>query len=308
MASGEQRAAPPRAAVRVPAFFDHRRRFEALRYVYPVVSRRAGGVSIGLNLNPDKVCNFDCVYCQVDRAVPATVTTVDPQRLVEELEVMLDAVESGRLWEEPRFASTPVALRGLHDFALSGDGEPTTSRHFERVVADLVALKRRRGLDAVKIVLITDAACLHHAPVRRALAQMDQAQGEVWAKLDAGTETFYQKVARTKVPFKRILKNLALTAAERPLTLQSLFFAWEGQGPPDAEIDAWVERVAELETHGTVAEVQVYTVARAPAEPACTALSVEALEIIAARLRARSRAPVRVHGGSAPASSAVTPP
>ncbi len=307
MASGKQQAPPSQASVRVPAFFDHSRRFEALRYVYPVVSRRAGGVSIGLNLNPDKVCNFDCVYCQVDRRVPPTLRTVDPVVVAQELELMLDAVQSGRLWEEPRFASTPEALRGLHDFALSGDGEPTTSRHFERVVAELIALKRARGLDAVKIVLITDAACLHHAPVRRALAQMDQAQGEVWAKLDAGTEAFYQKVARTQVPFRRILKNLALTAAERPLTLQSLFFAWEGQGPPDAEIDAWVDRIVEIEARGTVAEVQVYTVARTPAEPACTALAAGDLERIAARLRARSRAPVRVHGGSAPASSAVTP-
>lgn len=307
MASGKQQALATQPAVRVPAFFDHRRRFEALRYVYPVVSRRAGGLSIGLNLNPDKVCNFDCVYCQVDRHVAPTVRTVDPALVARELELMLDLVASGGLWEDPRFASTPPEFRGLHDVALSGDGEPTTSRHFERVVGDLIALKRARGLDAVKIVLITDAACLHHAPVRRALTQMDQAQGEVWAKLDAGTEAFYRKVARTQVPFRRILKNLALTAAERPLTLQSLFFAYEGLGPPDAEIDAWVERVTEIEAAGRVAEVQVYTVARRPAEPACTALSVDDLEQIAARLRARSRAPVRVHGGSAPASGTVTP-
>ncbi|MEZ4268199.1 MAG: radical SAM protein [Myxococcota bacterium] len=299
---------PPRdSGAGVPAFFDHRRRFDELRYVYPVVSRRAGGLSIGLNLNPDKVCNFDCVYCQVDRHVPPQVRTVDPARVAEELVAMLDATESGRLWELPRFASTPPQLRGLHDFALSGDGEPTTSPHFERVVSDLIALKRARGLDAVKIVLITDAACLHHAPVRRALAQMDGAQGEVWAKLDAGTEAFYRRVARTRVPFSRILKNLALTAAERPLTIQSLFFAWDGQAPPDAEIDAWIERVVAVEAQGTVAEVQVYTVARTPAEPACAALPVDALERIAERLRARSRAPVTVHGGGAPASEPVTP-
>jgi wyosine [tRNA(Phe)-imidazoG37] synthetase (radical SAM superfamily) len=287
----------PHKTEAVPAFFDHRRRFEAMRYVYPVVSRRARGLSVGVNLNPDKVCNFDCVYCQVDRKVPPTVRTVDPEVVSAELELMLDMAATGALWEDPRFASTPTELRGLHDIALSGDGEPTTSPHFERVVSDIIRLKRARGLDAVKIVLITDAACLHHAPVRRALAAMDQAQGEVWAKLDAGTEAYYQRVARTRVPFGRILKNLALTAAERPLTIQSLWFAWDGQAPPDAEIDAWIERIEEVERGGTVAEVQVYTVAREPAEPQCTPLSLSALEAIAARLRPRTRARVTAIAG-----------
>ena len=49
----------------------HERSFEANRFVYPVLSRRAGGLSVGINLNPDKICNFDCIYCQVDRVSPA---------------------------------------------------------------------------------------------------------------------------------------------------------------------------------------------------------------------------------------------
>ncbi|MCB9730384.1 MAG: radical SAM protein [Deltaproteobacteria bacterium] len=307
MKTENQPPAAPAATPAVPAFFDHRRRFDTFRYVYPVISRRAGGLSIGVNLNPDKICNFDCVYCQVDRRVAPQVTEVDRDVLAAELVEMLDALASGRLWQQPRFASTPQSHRRLEDFALSGDGEPTTSPHFEAVVAELVRLKAARGLDEVKIVLITDAACLHHARVRRGLALMDGARGEVWAKLDAGTEAFYAKVARTRVPFRRVLRNLALTAAERPLTLQSLFFAWEGQPPPDAEIDAWIERVVAIEAAGTLREVQVYTVARRPAEPACTALSLEALEGIAARLRQHTRAPVRVHGGAAPAVPGVTP-
>jgi len=43
---------------------DHRRELDENRYVYAVLSRRSGGVSIGINLNPDKVCNFDCIYCR----------------------------------------------------------------------------------------------------------------------------------------------------------------------------------------------------------------------------------------------------
>ncbi len=44
---------------------NHDRDVAGLTYVYPVVSRRAGGVSVGINLSPDNACNWQCVYCQV---------------------------------------------------------------------------------------------------------------------------------------------------------------------------------------------------------------------------------------------------
>src|SRR5215813_8926342 len=78
---------------------DHRRTFEDNLYVYAVVSRRSKGVSIGINLNPDKICNFDCVYCQVDRKTPPLVRDVEVPRLLEELEDMIELVESGGLFE-----------------------------------------------------------------------------------------------------------------------------------------------------------------------------------------------------------------
>src|SRR5262245_2561604 len=78
---------------------DHRCTFEDNRYVYAVMSRRSKGLSIGINLNPDKLCNFDCVYCQVDRQTPPVVRDVDVPRLREELEDMLDCVQGGALFE-----------------------------------------------------------------------------------------------------------------------------------------------------------------------------------------------------------------
>src|SRR5437660_6647623 len=109
---------------------DHRRNFAENHYVYAVVSRRSKGVSVGLNLNPDKVCNFDCVYCQVDRTTPGPTRDVDVPRLLAELEAMLDLILSGELFTTERFAPTPAALRRLNDIAFSGDGEPTTCPEF----------------------------------------------------------------------------------------------------------------------------------------------------------------------------------
>src|SRR5581483_2687206 len=125
---------------------DHRRSFAENWYVYPVLSRRSKGISIGINLNPDKLCNFDCVYCQVDRKTPALVKKVELPRLVAELDDMLDAVHSGALFTHERFRDTPTALRRLNDIAFSGDGEPTTAPHFSEIVQAVADQKRGHGL------------------------------------------------------------------------------------------------------------------------------------------------------------------
>src|SRR5215213_6121094 len=110
---------------------DHARRFAANRFVYPVLSRRSGGISIGVNLNPDKVCNFDCIYCQVDRRAESETQFVEMEQLLEELEETLKIAASGELFRHPPFDATPEKLRRLNDIALSGDGEPTTYRNFD---------------------------------------------------------------------------------------------------------------------------------------------------------------------------------
>src|SRR5262249_8595135 len=191
---------PVPARKRLLVHGDHRRTFENNLYVYAVVSRRSKGVSIGINLNPDKVCNFDCVYCQVDRKTPPVVRDVDVPRLLQELEDMLDLVAGGGLFEMERFRQTPPTLRRLNDVAFSGDGEPTPCREFPAVVRAAADIRRRRGLDDLKLVLITNATRFHDPRVKEALAVLDENNGEVWAKLEAGTEAYYQQIERTTVP------------------------------------------------------------------------------------------------------------
>src|SRR6476469_2034309 len=112
----------------------HERAFHENRFVYPVLSRRSGGISVGVNLNPDKVCNFDCIYCQVDRRSAAVTQFVETERLLAELDPTLDLVESGELYEDERFSGVPGPLRRLNDIAFSGDGEPTTFRNIDAIV------------------------------------------------------------------------------------------------------------------------------------------------------------------------------
>ncbi len=255
-------------------FADHPRHFAANRFVYPVVSRRSGGISIGVNLNPDKVCNFDCIYCQVNRVDQSETRFVEQPALVAELDEMLRLVTSGELFADEKFAATPPHLRRLNDIAFSGDGEPTTYRNFDEIIEACARVKTKHGLDDVKMVLITNASMFHRPPVERGLAILDANQGEIWAKLEAGTEDYYQLVERTSIPFRRILDNITATARVRPLVIQALFMRIHGEPPPHDEQTAFCDRLNEIvAAGGKLRLVQIYTVARPPVEGFVTPLS-----------------------------------
>jgi len=278
---------------------DHRRTWEDNRYVYPVVSRRSKGVSIGLNLNPDKICNFDCVYCQVDRKTAPTVRDVDVPLLVQELEEMLDLVQTGQLFAAHRFEETPPAFRRLNDIAFSGDGEPTTCPEFGEIVEAVARIKRERGLDSVKIVVITNATRLHHPTVQLALAVLDANQGEIWAKLEAGTEEYYREVERTTIPFQRVLENISEAAKARPLVIQALFLKMHGEPPSAEELAAFCDRLDEIvQAGGKIKLVQVYTVARNPAESWVGALCDREVDAIVELVKRRTGLPAEAFYGA----------
>ena len=230
----------------LPLHRDHRRSFADNRYVYAVLSRRSKGVSVGINLNPDKLCNFDCVYCQVERHTPGGPSEVDLAVLSEELEGLLEMLASGALYDTERFRDTPAQLRRINDLAFSGDGEPTTCPLFPEAVALTADARRRFGLDAAKLVLITNASRLHKPRVRQGLQTLLANNGEIWAKLEAGTEAYYHLVDRTTVPFQRILDNITETARLTPVVIQALFLRMHGAGPSLAEQLAFTERLNEI--------------------------------------------------------------
>ena len=275
-------------AISTPLFASHARRWQDNRYVYPVVSRRSHGLSIGVNLNPDKACNFECVYCSVDRTPgePRDGAEVDLGILRAELDQLLGLAASGAIWSVPPFDRTPVPLRRLNDVAFSGDGEPTASRALLPACHLVAELIRWHGLQGTKIVLITNATLLDRPQVVDALAFLDGTDGEIWAKLDAGTEGYYQQVDRTKVLLATVLANLAMTGRRRAIVIQSLFLCLDGEPPSAAELHAYVERLRALIAGGCrIKLVQIYTVARPPAESTVTPVADALLDRLCQEVR-----------------------
>jgi wyosine [tRNA(Phe)-imidazoG37] synthetase (radical SAM superfamily) len=275
---------------------DHSREHPEFLYVYAVISRRSGGLSIGINLNPDKRCNFDCVYCEVDRLTPPRITRLDLARLRRELEAMVRHVQTGGLGREPKFSDLPAPVtRTIRDIAFSGDGEPTMIAEFSACARIVAEVRQAANLVDTKLVLITDAAGLDKLDVREGLRILDANHGEVWGKLDAGTETYYRAVNRSHVRLERIVKNLTLTARERPIVIQSLFLRMHGQPMPPEELEAYCGRLTTItEAGGRIREVHAYTIARPTPEPFATRLERAGLEGLAATIRSRTGLPTRV--------------
>jgi wyosine [tRNA(Phe)-imidazoG37] synthetase (radical SAM superfamily) len=273
-------------SAKLDIFSQHSRSWQANRYVYPVISRRSRGLSIGINLNPDKVCNFDCIYCCVDRTTPGDEREIDLSVLRSELDQLLTLATSGELFTSPPFDQTPPELRRLNDVAFSGDGEPTSCPLFGDACRLAVDLLRQHNLPEVKIVVITNATLLHRPAVGEALAFLDQHNGEIWAKLEAGTEEYYQLVERTSIPLTRVIENIAAAGRVRPVVIQSLFMNIQGQPPAASEIAAYIEQLRGLLATGCrIKLVQIYTVARRTAEQYVTPLADEALDAIASKVR-----------------------
>lgn len=260
--------------------------------MYPVLSRRSGGMSIGVNLNPDKICNFDCIYCQVNRTTASETRFVEIQQLLDELQHMLKLVLSGDIYTTECFSAVPKHLRRLNDIAFSGDGEPTTYKNFDDIIGQCAMLKQnisqhytdsnlQQPSDPIKMVLITNASMFHREHVERGLKILDQNQGEIWAKLDAGTNDYYQLIERTAIPFQQVLDNLLTAARIRPLVIQSLFMQVNGTPPSEHEIQAYCQRLNEItDNGGSLASVQIYTIARQPAESYVTPLADEYVDAI----------------------------
>ncbi len=283
-----------------PILDDHSRQWRDNLYVYPVVSRRARGMSIGINLNPDASCNYDCVYCQVNRALPPGERMVDMRRLRQELEGTVGLAASGHIWKDPRFADVPLPHRRINDIAFSGNGEPTTFRNFDAAVQLAAEVRASYRLDDVKIVVISNASAFHAEPFQRALPLLQANHGEVWAKLDAGSEAHYRRINRSHVSFQQVLDNIERLARTMPIVIQTLLLRYGGEGPGAAEIDAYIGRLRHIiDTGGQIRLVQVHTVAREPAEPEAEPLAEAELQTIAARIRqALPEAPVEVYPGT----------
>jgi wyosine [tRNA(Phe)-imidazoG37] synthetase (radical SAM superfamily) len=244
------------------AAFGCPREFLDNRFVYVVISPRARGLTIGVNMNPDKRCNFDCAYCEVDRTLPSREHSLDVDAMAAELERTLALAQGGRLRDLPPYCHAPEELLQLRHVTLSGDGEPTLCPNFVEAVHAVRHVRALGRFPFFKIVLATNATGLDLPQVQQGL-KFFTAQDEIWAKLDAGTQGYLDRVDRPDCSLEKLLSKILLVARQRPVIIQSLFPSLNGQEPSPDEIGQYVNRLLELKNNGArIALVQIYSATR----------------------------------------------
>jgi len=267
---------------RILAVQNHDRDASMMRYVYPVVSRRAGGVSIGINLNVNNACNWACIYCQVPELVRGGPPAIDLPLLQSEFQQLLDDVLTGDFMERRVGAD----MRRLADVAFSGNGEPTSSEQFADAVALIVLELEQRGLAGrLPIRVITNGSLIHRPSVQAALAQLGQHGGEIWFKLDRASESGAQMVNQTAISLQQVERNLALAAKAAPVWIQTCWFGVDGKPPDSGEADAYVAFIARH--RALIRGVHLYGIARPSMQPGAERLNrlpISELNALAARL------------------------
>lgn len=208
---------------------DHSRDVAGFTYVYPVISRRAKGLSIGINLNPNNACNWRCIYCQVPDLKRGSAPTINLKLLSTELLSLLDDVQQGDFYE--RF-EVPHHQRQIRDIAISGNGEPTSAREFSDVVVLLGQVAQQASLlGKINIVLITNGSLMHQTQVQIGLSTLAQLGGEVWFKLDRATDSGLHEINNAAFSVERLRLNLGIAVKHCSLWIQTCLFALDGQSP-----------------------------------------------------------------------------
>jgi wyosine [tRNA(Phe)-imidazoG37] synthetase (radical SAM superfamily) len=266
---------------------DHSRERAGLRYVYPVVSRRAGGVSIGINLNPNNACNWRCIYCQVPGLVRGTAPPLDLALLEKELRGFCHDLTQGGFMER----NVPEGARRINDIAISGNGEPTSAETFREVIQLIARLKPQLALPGgIKLVLITNGSLMHRENVRQGLSLMANLDGEVWFKLDRASEDGMARVNDTRTSLGKVRENLAASIALCPTWLQTCWFQTDGAPPAKQDEDDYLDFLSGLLRDNVKPQgVLLYSLARPslqPEAPRLSPVSAERLEAFAARIRA----------------------
>ena len=262
---------------------DHSRELSGLKYIYSVVSRRAGGLSVGINLNVNNACNWQCIYCEIPNLTRGSPPPIELELLEQELRFFLKEIIHGDYMEK----NVSLEDRHLKDIAFSGNGEPTSADEFPEVI--LIVKKVLNEFDLlhkIKIRLITNGSLMHQASVINSVEMLKEMNGEVWFKVDAATETSIKKINQVNLKPNQILERLQNSTKTCPTFVQTCIFTIDGNGPSEEDIDAYIKLVKEVQND--IQGVHLYGLARPSLQPQAKSLgriSEVALEDIAKKLR-----------------------
>lgn len=250
---------------------NHSRDIAGLKYIYPVLSRRAGGLSIGVNFNVNNACNWRCIYCQVPDLKLGAAPEMDFQLLEDELRFFLQDVLQGDFYQRYQVAEHQQVIK---DIAISGNGEPTSLKEFARAVDLIGRVATESGVfPASHFVLISNGSLIHQPKVQDGLKVLSTYGGELWFKLDSATPEGQALINNAQQSCATHINNLLLAARCCTTKLQICLLDNDGKGLSEKERTAFLELLTHIKAKTTIQDIMIYTIARPSLQPEASRLA-----------------------------------
>ena len=233
---------------------DHDRNIFDSKYVYPVVSRRAGGLSLGINLNTNNACNWQCIYCEIPNLIRGGPEPIDVDLLKDELNFWIDHIINSTFLLE----NTPPGTTFV-DVALSGNGEPTAAAEFLNVLEIIIAsLKKYKLIDKIPVRLITNGSFI--SKKKECLKIFNHYHGEVWFKIDAADEDSLKLINQVNVDPNSMINNLAICAEACQTVIQTCLLKINHQFPTNDFLKNYSRLIKPYEQ--LIKKIDIYSLAR----------------------------------------------
>jgi wyosine [tRNA(Phe)-imidazoG37] synthetase (radical SAM superfamily) len=257
---------------------NHNRNITGLIYVYPVLSRRAGGLSIGINFNINNACNWRCIYCQVPELKLGAAPSCDLNLLAKELRLFLNDVLHGDFYDR---MEVPNEQRVIKDIAIAGNGEPTSLENFDVAVSMIGDIATELGIfPNSHFVLITNGSLIHRPIVQAGLKVLNDFSGEVWFKMDSGTPEGRALVNHSAQTNEAVLKNMMLAAQICSTKIQICLVDYQKNVFLANEHTGFLKFLVVIRAVTAIKNVTIYTLARPSQQPEAIDLQPMPLEIM----------------------------
>lgn len=257
---------------------NHHRNLTGLTYVYPVLSRRAGGLSIGINFNTNNACNWRCIYCQVPELKNGAAPEINLDLLASELRFFLNSVLHGNFYDE---MEVDAAQRVIKDIAIAGNGEPTSLKNFDLAVNLIGSIANEFDIfPQSHFVLITNGSLMHRSSVQKGVQTIREYDGEIWFKLDSATPEGRKKFNHSAQSNESVLKNLQIASALCKTKIQICLVDYKQQGLTQSEKTGFIDFLKQVRRDTTIENITLYTLVRPSQQPEAVDLQVMPFEIM----------------------------
>ncbi len=236
----------------------------------PVQSRRLG-LSLGINLLPldNKLCSFECIYCECGWTKEGTAPRFNRREdVARELEAKL---------KEMSAEGTPPDV-----ITFAGNGEPTMHPQFEQIIDDTLRIRSLYAPQA-KVSVLSNATMIGRESVRRALLKVDNNI----LKLDSAFDDTVRLIDNPSCSYSVADTVANMKLFDGRLIIQTMFLRGTYGGrtvdnTTEREVSAWLELLREIRPRA----VMVYSLDRDTPAPDLEKVPVSELDAIADRVRA----------------------